>query len=358
MSLNVELDQLVENFVEHIADSNNYQYIDFIREATYELGELDSKPGAFGYTEYEVLIYIDKVKFEAFNDKISEYQIIASDFFRSELDKHNFIVRAQFIKRNVKYIDWSYIKGLESKESLLDKINREKLIMIGAATGADRKEYQTEFKDLHGYLSEILPKIFLKHVHSYSDLNTMFRDLQAKFPHYKDRTIYINELFDKLIQTIEFSVVKDEHILEPLVTEWDEVNSIIQKMIVAKNSAKQSIDFQTVGLYGREVIKRVAQIVYIEDKHHPTDYPDIVGIDDAKRMLSGYFEHVLMGKKYKVERKHIYSLMELVDGLTHDKLANLFDANICVNAVIFMINLIHIIEKNIPKEGEAVNAKV
>ena len=195
-------------------------------------------------------------------------------------------------------------------------------------------------------------------MHHSTDLDLFFYDLQGKFSHYKDRVKHLNELFEDLIQTLESSVDKDKHILEPLVTEWDEVNLIIQKMITAKHTAKQSIDYQAVGLYGREVIKRVAQIVYIDDKHHPTDYTDIVGIDDAKRMLSGYFEHVLRGKRYKVERKHIYSLMELVDGLTHDKLANLFDANICVNAVIFMINLIHIVEKNIPDEGEAVSAKM
>lgn len=346
------LKHLSEGFIESIADSGDYKFVDFLREATYSLETLKDDSGPYGYTEYEIHIVIGKSKYDAFSDKIDEYNEIASNYFRCELDKHNRIVGSRFIKKSVKYIDWTYLKGSETKESLIEKLSREKYIMISVATGKNWNDYKHEFQHLHSYLTEILPKIFLKHVHSYKDLNSMFRDLQAKFKTYKERTIYLNELFDHLLVLISQSVVKDEYVLEPVLTKWDEINMIINKMIVAKNEAKEPIDYQTVGLYGREVIKKLAILVYNDELHHPSDYPEKVGADDTKLMLSGYIENKLRGRKYKVERSHLFSLMELVNGLTHDKMANLFDANICVNAVIFMINLVHIIETIIPTDLE------
>ena len=65
---------MIDGFVEHVADLRDYKFVNFIREAVYDLKVISNTTGTYGHTEYRVLISVDKVKYELFKDDMSEYQ--------------------------------------------------------------------------------------------------------------------------------------------------------------------------------------------------------------------------------------------------------------------------------------------
>ena len=62
-------------------------------------------------------------------------------------------------------------------------------------------------------------------------------------------------------------------------------------------SAEKTLDYQSVGMYGRELLITLAQAVFDKAKHPSTDGTDI-GAADSKRMLDAYIRFRISMKQY------------------------------------------------------------
>ena len=57
-------------------------------------------------------------------------------------------------------------------------------------------------------------------------------------------------------------------------------------------SAEKTLDYQSVGMYGRELLITLAQAVFDKAKHPSTDGTDIEAAD-SKRMLDAYIHYCM-----------------------------------------------------------------
>jgi hypothetical protein len=103
------------------------------------------------------------------------------------------------------------------------------------------------------------------------------------------------------------------------------------------------IQFQGVGLLGRDALISLAQAVYIRERHPPLD-----GIEpsntDAKRMLEAYLAVELAGGANEESRRHARSALDLANALQHRRTATFREAALCVEATTTVVNVIAIVD--------------
>jgi len=108
-----------------------------------------------------------------------------------------------------------------------------------------------------------------------------------------------------------------------------------QRISVADTEEK----FQAIGMLGRETLITTAQQVFDRDLHKTED-----GVNpsdtDSKRMLDAYFMYTLSGSANERYRKFAKSAVDLANHLTHDRMAEKSDAEMCITAVTAVINLV------------------
>ena len=103
-------------------------------------------------------------------------------------------------------------------------------------------------------------------------------------------------------------------------------------------------DFQSVGMYGRELLITLAQAVYDKEKHPSQDGVDI-SKTDSKRMLEAYIHFCLRKHSKEREIKFAKSSIDFSNELTHNRTATQMDAELCYNAVLSTIHIIKVLYK-------------
>ena len=85
-------------------------------------------------------------------------------------------------------------------------------------------------------------------------------------------------------------------------------------------SAEKTLDYQSVGMYGRELLITLAQAVFDKAKHPSTDGTDI-GAADSKRMLDAYIHYCMHKKSKEREVKFAKASVDFSNELTHNRTA-------------------------------------
>ena len=100
--------------------------------------------------------------------------------------------------------------------------------------------------------------------------------------------------------------------------------------------------FQAIGMLGREALITIAQQVYNKDIH-PTDDGVVPSDTDSKRMLDAFLNYSLSGSSNERQRKFAKASVDLANQLTHDRMADRSDAELCLTSVTAVANTIRII---------------
>lgn len=233
-------------------------------------------------------------------------------------------------------------KGASPTSALLAEFLIHREMMIDVATGGSR------IQDVDDYYraremrirDAIWPAVAYENPHA--DLWAWYRYWNENLPQYKDRRLYIRQLFTSSIAAI--SKRSSVSTVEREPTGWGRVDRALSKARSLLNSATAEEDCQSIGLLCREVIISLAQAVYDSEIHEP-----IGGVTpsetDANRMLEAYINHVFPGASYKEVRSHARASLALALNLQHRRTATTQLAALCVEATASTTAVISIIAR-------------
>jgi hypothetical protein len=156
--------------------------------------------------------------------------------------------------------------------------------------------------------------------------------------------VHVRDIFKPLEDTLTNSEDTSMNLLHYEPTGWDKVDDGIASMKDVLISADQTMDYQSVGMYGRELLITLAQTVFDKDKHPSTDGTDI-GSADSKRMLDAYIHYCMHKKSKEREVKFAKAAVDFSNELTHNRTATAMDAELCYNAVLSTIHIIRVLNK-------------
>lgn len=233
----------------------------------------------------------------------------------------------------------------ELKGKILDMITEvEELLLDVWTRGRDIKNLNEEYKEKYRNLDETLKKIGLKNTNFLKDLWQWYHYYKDRMPTYKERWIFIKNLFTEVKKQLQQDKLENDDIsLSVDLSSWERLERAVQEIKLRELDAKNEEQFQAIWLLCREGIITLAQAVFIKQKHLPTDWTDISN-KDAKRMLEAYIQAELWWSSNESLRKFAKSLIDFANVVTHDRNWTRKNALICINATISLINFIWIIE--------------
>lgn len=124
-------------------------------------------------------------------------------------------------------------------------------------------------------------------------------------------------------------------------TGWSLIDESISIMERELENLRDRIDYNQIGVRCWETILLLAKEVYIEEFHHPSNFLEKIGPDDAKRQLDGFIEHSLCGEANKLLREYAYKCNDLANKLTHKKNPTTYDLDLTYIATISLVNIIY-----------------
>ncbi len=149
---------------------------------------------------------------------------------------------------------------------------------------------------------------------------------------------------EPLLNTIQNSEESALQLISYEPTGWEKVDDGIARLKEVLTEANETADFQSVGMYGRELLITLAQTVFDKEKHPSPDGTDI-GKADSKRMLEAYIHYCLYKRSKEREIKFAKSSIDFSNELTHNRTATQMDAKLCYNAVLSTVHIIKVLNK-------------
>jgi len=143
------------------------------------------------------------------------------------------------------------------------------------------------------------------------------------------------------------------HILQndiiPVVTPWQEINSLQEGLIKSMRMANDTIAYQNVGNSARTIMLKLASTVFDEKRHTAT-----VDLSEAKfkNRLHTYIKTELATKQQDELRQYTEAIIsatekgiDLMNKVTHDTKTDGFYAETCAISVVTSIHLIKLIHE-------------
>lgn len=225
---------------------------------------------------------------------------------------------------------------------LIELLDRLKSGLISQAT--DGSMDNNEYKYIRSIIinEPILKKQDISFIKSNMTAMEFRRYMQSISGHYADRRSFITEKINALIQVLED--LNDNIVYQK--TGWEKIDDSVESLITDLNNITDRIDINEIGVRCRETIILLAQLVYDDSIHHPSDYPNAVSKTDAKRMFDGYFEYKFRGASNSEKRSFAKSCNSLANYLTHTGNPTIMDAKLTIVATLSLIQLIKTVEKN------------
>lgn len=192
------------------------------------------------------------------------------------------------------------------------------------------------------------PNLFDLEIKTDPSLYTEYYD--KKFQFQKSLSARINNSTPILVDKLEIKPDYDKIQLinsqfELVETPWEEINTHQEKLIETLSQAKQSLDFQNVGLICRTIMEKLAKIVYNPDVHK-NDKLDL-SKGKFKNHLQAFIEHKLSDKTNEQLRKFARNsitfsrdAIDVIQKTTHKLDGQGYFAEICAISTISTINLI------------------
>jgi len=342
------LDKIVSMIIQNLRLSKHTQIIELIKKSEYvmEWRYHDNWNGGIDYYDLVFHLNFDDY-FEVYDDKETYQEIIGTALHSFYRDESNVIQNVLFVAKLEHFVDWEDLDATENKQTILEKLEYEKEVLTKVGTGVLRiQDINEQYKAEHQYLCTLLKKICLTNPNTYEDLWDWYNDYnEKKLSTYQSRRTYIKYLYSEIIRIVTNSKVQDHSLSIYIPIGWEKVDNAIIRMKEILVNASITEDYQSVGMYGREVLTTLAQLVFDKDKHPSADGTDI-GKADSKRMLEAYINYCLKHKDNPRELKFAKATIDFSNELTHNRTATSLDAELCFSAVATTVNIIRIISQN------------
>jgi hypothetical protein len=342
-----DLNTIISMIIQDLRTNSLGKIIEIIKKSEFDMDFQYHDNWNGGIDFYILAFYLKYSDYTKIADKKDEYEGIIfaslSSFYTDETD----IIKGVEIRPKIsQYIDWAALSPKENKESILNLINEEKEILIKAGTGIVQiqdvnKQYITKRK----YIIGLLKVMCLEPTHNYNDLWDWYNDYKNReLKTYQSRRDFIKSLYEPLFNVIENSEESVMELSTYELTGWEKVDDTALRMKDILLDASITEDYQSVGMFGRELLISLAQAVFDSEKHFSPDGVEIGG-SDSKRMLESYINYCMSHKSNPRAIKYAKSAVDFSNELTHNRTANPMDAELCYTAVISTINIIRTLNK-------------
>ncbi len=344
-----DIQKIVSMIVQDLRQCNRGAIVDVVKAAEYSLEFVSHDNWNGGVDYYKLYFYLKYSEFSKIHSVKSAYENAITNSLNSFYkDEQLIITGVEIVAKIDQYVDWAAVAPQHDKSSLLRLIAEEKETLIKAGTGViqikDKKE-NDEYKRKHQYLADLIRRLGLEPVHEYTDLWDWYNDYKLRdLSTYQQRRAFIRDIFKPLEDTLTNSEDTNMNLLHYEPTGWDKVDDGIASMKDVLISGEETMDYQSVGMYGRELLITLAQTVFDKDKHPSTDGTDI-GSADSKRMLDAYIHYCMHKKSKEREVKFAKAAVDFSNELTHNRTATAMDAELCYNAVLSTIHIIKVLNK-------------
>lgn len=165
----------------------------------------------------------------------------------------------------------------------------------------------------------------------------------------------IETLSDLIIESIEikpnyerFEIIDSN--IQPILTEWVEINRLQSDLIDNLKRSTTDIDARNIGNSSRIILEKLANQVFIPEKHMLNEDNIDTSAAKYKNRLHSFIKSELSGSHNKELRQFSESAINTVEktinlsnNLTHNKKADKFLSEYCVIATISTISLIRMI---------------
>jgi hypothetical protein len=131
-----------------------------------------------GIDFYDLVFLLNFDDYSQIYDHKETYQDIVltalQSFYRDETDVIQNVI---FAAKIAHFVDWEALDVTETKQTLLDKIENEKEMLIQIGTGVLRiQDVNDQYKEGHQRLCQLLKKICLSNPNTYDDLWDWYND--------------------------------------------------------------------------------------------------------------------------------------------------------------------------------------
>lgn len=344
-----DIQKFVSMIVQYLRQNNHGAVIDLVKNSEYsfEFVDYDNWNGGIDYVK--LCLHLKYSYYSKIRPKKEQYETILMTAVDSFYKDEQFIITGvELVAKIDQYVDWAAIAPQYDKQSVLQLITAEKdtLIKVGTGIIQIRNKLENEnYKQKHQVLLALMKQLGLEPVHNYNDLWDWYNDYKQRgLDTYQSRRLFIRDIYAPLIDILENSEESTTQLLHYEPTGWDKVDDGLTRMATVLSEANETLDFQSVGMYGRELLITLAQTVFDKEKHPSTDGTDI-GPADSKRMLDAYIHYCMHKKSKEREVKFAKSSVDFSNELTHNRTATAMDAELCYNAVLSTIHIIRVLNK-------------
>jgi len=333
-------------FLHNLKENYDKELLEIAKSSTYETSTLSQT-----YLGENIIftILVNRIIFKQFKEQMQQFTSIAVSFFQNlEIDNIN-ISKVMVSPIYETFVDWDALSGQETKESFISKVKTEINVLLSIIVGTPQVDESIYIQN-HNYLvscSKTLGLEYPNSMSSYDEITAMYSRIASGTGAWAIRRKYVKELYENYVKTVESSFEEEKSLLNVYKpTGWALIDRDIKLMYALYIRSENPIEYKAVGNMLRDILIKVAQQVYIDDLHHPSDYPGSISINDYKRMLDGYFESKYHGDSNKEYRNYSKKAMELAHKLTHGDSVEKFHVNMGVDACLLVVRLVELTEKN------------
>lgn len=262
-----------------------------------------------------------------------QQRIVESVASTSELDRRPFLSQVAFVAAKEAVIP--------EEERLYPEIVVHRNQMIEVATGKLRiQEVNDSYRVRQRRISTALQNMGIEHLNPHADLWDWYHKWRAEFPSYADRRRYVNDLYGTLLENLAGAHSPPVPVREP--TGWERVDRAVEKARAGFAAAHHEEDYQSVGLFCREILISLGQAVYDPATQSTPD-----GVKpsetDAGRMIEAFLLSVAAGGSNESLRKHTRAALALAVELQHKRTAGFRGTALCLEATSSVVNILAIL---------------
>ena len=238
----------------------------------------------------------------------------------------------------------SETKQTMTDDELLQEVEAQRNLMVAVSTGGPRiQAVNEEYQERRARIQRELEKRGIENPNPYSDLWDWYGKWSSgDLPTCQSRRQFLSELYGPLVEHLRRGpAARGTDVFEG-PTGWVKVDRQLGEVRKQVENASDEEHFQAVGLFCRETLISLAQVVFDSERHPP---PDSVATSetDARRMLEAYIATELGGGSNEAVRRHAKASLSLAADLQHDRTATFREAALCAEATTSVVNLIAII---------------
>lgn len=165
----------------------------------------------------------------------------------------------------------------------------------------------------------------------------------------------LNQLTDQMIFGLKIvpdyekvNIIHSE--IVPVLTQWEEINELQNKMVINFLRSSDSMDYQNLGNIARTIMDKLAREVFDPKVHNSSN--ETLNIAKFKSQLHLFIKFKMSGDKNAELRKFgtaaiefVEQAIDLMNNTTHKHGAKLYMAEICINSTIGAVNIVKVINE-------------